>query len=59
MLSSYTSLYMKTFNLLVAFALRRRWRFARALAYFPRSTNPEGKQGTLVVYTFSEPSKSI
>ena len=37
---------MKTFNLLVAFALRRRWRFARALAYFPRSTNPEGKQGT-------------
>ena len=42
MLSSYTSLYMKTFNLLVAFALRRRWRFARALAYFPRSTNPEG-----------------
>ena len=45
MLSSYTSLYMKTFNLLVAFALRRRWRFARALAYFPRSTNPEGKQG--------------
>ena len=37
---------MKTFNLLVAFALRRRWRFARALAYFPRSTNPEEKQGT-------------